>query len=349
MFQFFASDKNRDLTIEIGICALILLCSVIGCGRVMGTGSNTVGEQEATAVAERDAENRAAIQRIDLSPGNSSGGSRYVYLPQYPGAIYDVGDTASLNLKGQAISIRLAQVSDLAEPGGHSEVYSFRLRFEIENHGGQAVTIAPMELFSGMNNSGLPLSEGGSVEIASAKPFHLASGAVKEVDLACQTRALSQDMRVWIVVGLPLTDGGYVPLGTQGGVFNLALAAAKYPLGTPTPCILAAGFVEETVPKGSVFGAGQRFEKSWVIQNQGSCYWPSGSTWGHFKGESFGVTEELSLDMLPLPGALFTVTLPMTAPMTSGSYQGEWRLSSPSGQLYGRSFSVQIVVTDTAY
>lgn len=116
------------------------------------------------------------------------------------------------------------------------------------------------------------------------------------------------------------------------------------PTPTPTGCTLDATFLTDvTVPDGKVFPPGTTFNKIWRIRNSGSCPWQSGYTWVFVSGDQMGAPPSQ-----PIPataaGANVDIGVTMDAPSAAGTYTGYWRMQSPSGELFGQTCSVSIVV-----
>ena len=263
--------------------------------------------------------------------------------------IHIVGDVAHVTWEGYPLLIELAGLAqpETIPPGIPLGNRAFVTTIVITNTGQSDLFLSPGQLFEGMNGSGNRLDEGGRVQLTDPEVILVPAEGAATTEMLWHTLAHADDMRIWITANMAIQGGGYVPIQGDGAVFSFSLTEVDYPLGTPTPCAMAAGYVGETVEDDEAFAPGQRFEKTWVIQNSGTCRWAEGSTWEHFAGDSLGVVTPLPLPGPILPGDLLTVTLPMTTPQSSGVYRGDWRIRAPSGDFYGRSFYVQIVVSDT--
>jgi len=117
------------------------------------------------------------------------------------------------------------------------------------------------------------------------------------------------------------------------------------PQDTPTPaptatlappqnavdCTNLARFVSDvTVPDNSNLPVGEKFVKTWRVQNAGTCTWWSGYTLTHYS--------ELNLDApnsVPLPrtnpGETADISIELTAPDTAGAYRGNFVIRNPKG------------------
>jgi hypothetical protein len=144
-------------------------------------------------------------------------------------------------------------------------------------------------------------------------------------------------------------------VGTQF-VFNTPSGA-----GTPLPTLSTGGtgatpstavgcadsaFVSETIPDGTIFPPGKAFTKSWNLQNTGTCTWDDGFSFVFVSGNQMGGKDILitkSSDFTK-PGAGQAFNVPMKAPTTPGTYQGNWQMKDDQGHLFGVQVWVKIVV-----
>lgn len=116
----------------------------------------------------------------------------------------------------------------------------------------------------------------------------------------------------------------------------------SYVIGTPGGCLNAI-FISETVPDNSEFTPGDGFIKSWTIKNTGYCEWNTNYRLVFLNGNAMGGDAITYLPESVSPGESITLTTNLTAPATSGTYHGEWRVQSDLGIKFAR-FWVQIVV-----
>jgi hypothetical protein len=271
--------------------------------------------------------------------------TEFQYLPLYAqDTVHYPGASFALSLRGQPLQLLLSALKEpssasVSEPG----VRAFVSSFVITNTGSAELELPPRELFQGMNGSGRPLDEGGGVQLEQAEAsVRLPAKGSRAFDLLWRTEVYGADMRLWITFNLPIQESGYIQPASDGAVWTFKLSAIGQTQATA--CERAAKFVRETVDDDTVFKPGERFTKTWVIENSGKCDWIEGSIWAYFSGEAMGVTQPLPLPELPAPGELLTITVPMTAPLTPGSYRGDWGLRAPWGEFYNRTFYLRIVV-----
>ncbi len=95
-------------------------------------------------------------------------------------------------------------------------------------------------------------------------------------------------------------------------------------------------FIEDvTIPDNTVMAPGQIFRKVWRIQNAGSCTWSSGYQLVYTGGDAMGYNYAVNLPKSVAPGEIVDVSIDLTAPNSYGVYQSNWKLRSPSGNIFG--------------
>ena len=99
-------------------------------------------------------------------------------------------------------------------------------------------------------------------------------------------------------------------------------------------------FIDDvTIPDDTVMAPGQVFRKTWRIQNAGSCAWNSGYQLVYTSGDAMGTNYAVNLPGPVMPGETVDISVDMTAPRAYGSFQSNWNLRSPSGNVFGTSNS----------
>ena len=88
---------------------------------------------------------------------------------------------------------------------------------------------------------------------------------------------------------------------------------------------------------------GQDFVKSWKVKNIGSCAWSTGYNIIYAYGDKMG-GQTTALTAEVLPNAEADISIPLKAPVKSGTYTGYWHLSSNNGYPFGTTLTVVIVV-----
>jgi uncharacterized protein YkwD len=120
----------------------------------------------------------------------------------------------------------------------------------------------------------------------------------------------------------------------------------------PTPsCRDSAVFVEDvTYPDNTRLKAGEKFTKTWKLQNTGTCPW-SGYSMAFVSGDKMGSLESVSV---PETEAKFTVevSVDLTAPSDDGVYAANFELRNAKGESVPLgtepTFWVKIVVEDVS-
>lgn len=78
------------------------------------------------------------------------------------------------------------------------------------------------------------------------------------------------------------------------------------------------------------------FTAAWVLRNTGSCPWPDGLTWEYVEGETFDFEgDPIRLEESVLPGEEITITAPLRAPNSPGTYESTWQLVDEAGNVFG--------------
>jgi len=111
-----------------------------------------------------------------------------------------------------------------------------------------------------------------------------------------------------------------------------------------TSCDNSIYISDVTIPDGTVITPGTTFTKTWSMQNAGTCTWSTSYSIVFYSGNAMsGVTTALSESVSP--GGSISISVELTAPSTTGSYTGYWRLQNASGTSFGEAVYVQIVVS----
>ena len=126
------------------------------------------------------------------------------------------------------------------------------------------------------------------------------------------------------------------------------------PINTPIPTLLSSitptmscyGLLwikDVTVPDDTPMTPGQTFTKTWLVQNTGTCAWEAGFKFAFAEGNSMnGSTYTLTKTVSP--GTQTELSIPMTAPSTTGSVTGSWRMSTSNGVFFGNLVWVTISI-----
>ena len=136
----------------------------------------------------------------------------------------------------------------------------------------------------------------------------------------------------------PLASFTAAPTSTGGIAFGTAPST-----GATASCYGLSFVSDVSIPDNTPVTAGQAFTKTWKVKNAGSCAWDAGFKFSFTGGEQMGGAT-YSLPSSVAAGAVFDISVPMTAPNKSGTLRGNWRMSTASGQFFGDEVYVQVVV-----
>ncbi len=121
---------------------------------------------------------------------------------------------------------------------------------------------------------------------------------------------------------------------------------------TPIPCDHITWGKDVTIPDGTELVPGEIFTKTWRLQNTGTCTWTSGYSLVFESGEAMGAppATQLTTGTVP-PGQQIDVSIVLEAPVSAGSYQGNFKLRNTEGYIFGlgdesKPFWVKITVPD---
>ena len=93
--------------------------------------------------------------------------------------------------------------------------------------------------------------------------------------------------------------------------------------------------IDITVPDESVFRPGDVFIKTWRLVNIGNCTWTENYAIVWFSGEPLGSARIQFLDSPVRPGESVDLSIELTAPSQTGTYQSNWKLRNTAGELFG--------------
>ena len=140
------------------------------------------------------------------------------------------------------------------------------------------------------------------------------------------------------------------------------VTATSTPVQTSTPPPLSipntgsnfscdqATFIEDvTIPDGTQISAGNVFNKTWRIENTGSCSWTPAYQVVFDYGALLGAPTSFNMPGSVNPGQTVDISLNLTAPYEQGIYEGFWKIEDPNGNFFGVGtssvdFDVEIAV-----
>lgn len=124
------------------------------------------------------------------------------------------------------------------------------------------------------------------------------------------------------------------------------------PTPIPGTCLNKAAFVTDvTIPDNTVFNPNTSFTKTWKLKNIGSCTWTTDYSATYVSGDPMSAVFPVKLTSSVAPGQTIDVSANMVAPATAGTYKGNWKLQTSTGQQFALGtnadipFYVQIVVS----
>lgn len=100
-----------------------------------------------------------------------------------------------------------------------------------------------------------------------------------------------------------------------------------------------------TIGEGEAVPPNTKFIKTWRIQNAGDTSWPPGCSLKFTNGDQLSNQESVFVDQLPAHDCC-DVSVEMASPSTPGIYQGQWRMCTGMGQLFGEVIWVIVTVAE---
>ena len=110
----------------------------------------------------------------------------------------------------------------------------------------------------------------------------------------------------------------------------------------------AASWVADiTYPDNSDVTPGQVFVKTWRIQNTGVTTWSTDYDLVFVSGEPMGTTTEVAVPTSVTPGQQVDLSVTLTAPSTTGTYTGYWKMRNAAGGFFEYGVTVVIDVVSS--
>jgi hypothetical protein len=114
------------------------------------------------------------------------------------------------------------------------------------------------------------------------------------------------------------------------------MVVTSTPSATQGECDQGAFEEDVNYPDNSFLAPGEEFTKTWRLRNTGTCTWNTNYAIVFDHGDSLGGPASATLTSSPIaPGETVEVSVVLTAPDTSGTYQGYWKLRNQAGQKFG--------------
>jgi hypothetical protein len=99
-----------------------------------------------------------------------------------------------------------------------------------------------------------------------------------------------------------------------------------------------------TIPDGTQMAVGQRFTKTWRVQNTGTCTWITSFYLGFSFGEGMSGQTRVPLTAAVAPGQTTDLSVSLTVPNKTGKLTGVWSLYDNTGNNFGKLLTVVINV-----
>ncbi len=117
---------------------------------------------------------------------------------------------------------------------------------------------------------------------------------------------------------------------------------------TANPCYNLLYIDDVTIEDGTQMKAGEKFTKTWLVQNTGGCAWRAGFTFNHFGGDPLRGSSVTLPEAIPT-GAKREISVELVVPSDqSGAITSVWRMADENGVFFGDSLSVNITVEASA-
>lgn len=100
-------------------------------------------------------------------------------------------------------------------------------------------------------------------------------------------------------------------------------------------CDSISNIKDVNYPDGSIVESGEAFNKTWSMQNTGTCTWTSGYRVALISALDYSVMESYSLNQVVTPGNTVNITVPVRAPLNEGAETYYYMLVNESGKVFG--------------
>lgn len=111
----------------------------------------------------------------------------------------------------------------------------------------------------------------------------------------------------------------------------------------PPPCVPSLRYLSDlTYPDGTLVSPGQRIQKQWQVENNGSCHWEAGYRLKLVGGFPLGVFGEVAL-YPARAGAQAVIEITFTAPLEPGPHHTAWQAFSAENTPFGDVIYMEIV------
>jgi hypothetical protein len=134
------------------------------------------------------------------------------------------------------------------------------------------------------------------------------------------------------------------PTLTPVGVTETALSTTPEPSPTSNPCFNLLYIEDITINDGTRMKPGEKFTKTWLVQNIGGCAWRPGFTFQHVGGEAMRGAPVTLTEAIPT-GAKREISVELVVPSgINGVIESAWQMADENGIFFGDTLFVNIVV-----
>jgi hypothetical protein len=139
--------------------------------------------------------------------------------------------------------------------------------------------------------------------------------------------------------------GLYTPPPQPTSIGETHTPSVNQGVATPSSsCVSNLRFVEDvSYPDGSVVRPGEKIEKIWRVENNGTCNWDSRFSMRLVEGDQLGAPAELAL-YPARPETQADLRVIFIAPLESRYYKSTWQAVGPDNFPFGDPFYIDIFV-----
>jgi hypothetical protein len=135
------------------------------------------------------------------------------------------------------------------------------------------------------------------------------------------------------------------PMDTPKPTLTPTKASTPQPTATAdtTECILGATYqADVTIPDNTRVEVGERFTKTWLIKNTGTCNWEPGYRLAFSDGDDMGAPDSVPVPYTA-PGEDAEVSVELVAPQEPGRCRAEWQMCVNVDNCFGDTVYVQVI------
>ncbi|MBK6647250.1 MAG: hypothetical protein IPG44_16145 [Anaerolineales bacterium] len=141
----------------------------------------------------------------------------------------------------------------------------------------------------------------------------------------------------------------FTPFPTQTAspaAAETALSTTPEPSPTSNPCFNLLYIADITIPDGTRLKPGEKFTKTWQVQNIGGCAWRPGFTFRHVGGDPMRGNPIVLSEAIPT-GAKREISIELVVPSgINGVIESAWQMADENGIFFGDTLFIQVVTGD---